>query len=392
MTLDEGLRANSGVGPGFHFMRHALAFIIIAHHCRVAVFGVHTTDYAGKGSLLAAAGASDAASWQIAFELLRPGLYALVGAFFALSGFLVTGSAIRNSCTRTFFFNRALRILPALSVEVTLSAFVLGPLVTVVALSDYFTDPMFLRYFGNIFGFVSFTLPGVFVNNPWPEVVNMNLWTLPPEFWCYFFMIGMMAAGLLARRAFLNISIVAAIVVLTICEFVRPDLFSVRADTTHFTVWYTVTMFFFGVAFCLNADRVPLNKYLFGAAAAGYYLLTLTNTLGVLSGVCLTYCVVYAGMIAFPTFDRIIKSDLSYGMYLYGFPITQAFVYLLGARLAEFGKWPAYAVILVATVVTTAVFSALSWRYIEKPALNLRKLFVPSQRKPAVAVGMQPAE
>jgi len=42
--------------------------------------------------------------------------------------------------------------------------------------------------------------------------------------------------------------------------------------------------------------------------------------------------------------------------------------------------------------VTTAVFSALSWRYIEKPALNLRKLFVPSRRKPAVAVGMQPAE
>jgi len=392
MTLEEGLRANKGVGPGFHFMRHALAFIIIAHHCRVAVFGVHTTDYAGKGSLLGAAGASDVASWQIAFELLRPGLYALVGGFFALSGFLVTGSALRNACVKTFFVNRALRIVPALSVEVALSAFVLGPLVTVLALRDYFADPMFLRYFGNIVGFVSFTLPGVFVNNPWPEVVNMNLWTLPPEFWCYFFMIGMMAAGLLGRRNILNGATIAAVVLLTLCEIIRPDLFSVRADTTHFTVWYTVVMFFFGVAFCLNADKVPLNRALFAAAAAGYYLLTLTNTLGVLSGVCLTYCVVYAGMIAFPTFDRLIKSDLSYGMYLYGFPITQAYVFFVGARMAEQGKWTGYAVILLATLVTTAVFSAVSWKYIEKPALALRTRFVPSRKAASGAVKIQPAE
>lgn len=391
MTLDEGLRANKGVGPGFHFMRHALAFVIIAHHCRVAVFGVHTTDYAGKGSLIAAAGSADAASWQIAFELLRPGLYALVGAFFALSGFLVTGSALRNSCTRTFFANRALRIVPALSVEVALSAFVLGPLVTVVALSDYFTDPMFFRYFGNIFGFVSFTLPGVFVNNPWPEVVNMNLWTLPPEFWCYFFMIGMMTAGLLGRRTLLTAGTIIAVVALAVAEIASPDLFSVRADTTHFTVWYTVVMFFFGVVFCINADKVPLNRWLFAIAAAGYYVLTLTNTLGVLSGVFLTYCVVYAGMIAFPTFDRLLKSDLSYGMYLYGFPITQAYVFFLGSRLAEYGKWPSYAVILAATVVTTAVFSSLSWRFIEKPALSLRKRFTPA-RSEATKLKLQAAE
>lgn len=48
---------------------------------------------------------------------LRPALFSLVGMFFALSGFLVTGSAFRNPKVKVFFANRALRILPALTVD-----------------------------------------------------------------------------------------------------------------------------------------------------------------------------------------------------------------------------------------------------------------------------------
>ena len=99
-------------------------------------------------------------------NLLRPFVVALLVTFFALSGFLVTGSAIRTRTIRQFFANRALRICPALSVEVTLSAIVLGAIFTVLPLQDYFSSAGFFRYFGNIFGFVEFTLPGVFKNLP----------------------------------------------------------------------------------------------------------------------------------------------------------------------------------------------------------------------------------
>lgn len=181
-ALDDALVSCGGIGPGFHMVRHLLSFLILAHHCRVAVFGVRVAKLT-KG--------------QIIIELLRPGLFALVGMFFALSGFLVVASAIRSRSTKTFFANRALRIVPALSVEVALSALVLGPLVTSLPMEQYFSNPQFWRYFGNIIGEVTFELPGVFLTNPWPALVNANLWTLPPEFGCYLLMLILMVTGAL---------------------------------------------------------------------------------------------------------------------------------------------------------------------------------------------------
>jgi peptidoglycan/LPS O-acetylase OafA/YrhL len=89
----------------------------------------------------------------------------MVPAFFALSGFLVTGSALRLRATAPFLTFRVLRILPALLVEVTLSALILGALFTTLPLKSYFSDPQFFRYFGNIVGLITFHLPGVFESN-----------------------------------------------------------------------------------------------------------------------------------------------------------------------------------------------------------------------------------
>src|SRR5579859_544150 len=249
MTLDEALKANKGVGPGFHMLRHALAVVILAHHCRVAVFGIQANMYVGKGSLVAVSDVSGPAVGPVLMELLRPGLFALVGMFFALSGFLVTGSSLRTNSVKVFFANRALRILPALTVEVSLSALVLGPLVTVVSLDQYFTNYQFFRYFGNILGFVRFELPGVFVHNPWPNMVNANLWTLPPEFWCYFLMFLTMVTGIVFHIRKINMLVISALLIASILGILNPGLFSIRSDNTHFTVWYIVLMFFFGTIF-----------------------------------------------------------------------------------------------------------------------------------------------
>ena len=78
----------------------------------------------------------------------------------------------------------------------TLSALVLGPLLTTLPLSKYFTDPQFFRYFGNIVGWITFYLPGVFQQND-PPIVNINLWTLPSEFDCYVITAALMSFGLI---------------------------------------------------------------------------------------------------------------------------------------------------------------------------------------------------
>ena len=108
----------------------------------------------------------------------------------------------------------ALAHLPALFVEVTLSALVLGPLFTRLPLADYFSDPQFMRYFGNIVGIlITFYLPGVFESGYVP-VVNGNLWTLPSEFHCYLITAALMISGLAYNRTFLTAVMAAVTVVL----------------------------------------------------------------------------------------------------------------------------------------------------------------------------------
>ena len=374
-ALDDALVSCGGIGPGFHMVRHLLSFLILAHHCRVAVFGVGVGDTYEKGISFASAGVAKLTKGQIIIELLRPGLFALVGMFFALSGFLVVASAIRSRSTKTFFANRALRIVPALSVEVALSALVLGPLVTSLPMEQYFSNPQFWRYFGNIIGEVTFELPGVFLTNPWPALVNANLWTLPPEFGCYLLMLILMVTGALFQPKRLTAAIGIAAVVAVVLEFYDPITFSIRRDTTRFTEWYVELMFLFGALLYVNAARIPLTFELFLAAAVGYYLMTIFNKFGVLSGMLLAYCAVYIGMQSFPLFDRFVKKDLSYGIYLYGFPITQATILLLLSRLPGDSSLFKFLIIFPVVLGLTVLFATVSWNYIEKPALAIRKYF-----------------
>ena len=80
--------------------------------------------------------------------------------------------------------------------EVSLSALVLGPLLTTWPLGDYFSDPNFFRCFGNVVGHIHFALPGLFLQNPAAGMVNVNLWTLPGEFYCYLSVAILMAVAL----------------------------------------------------------------------------------------------------------------------------------------------------------------------------------------------------
>lgn len=403
-TAESILAKNNGLGPGFNMMRHLLSLVILSHHCRVAVAGlfvgaafVKKLDEPGmavyvlkdpgaaafdKMGGLTALSFSHLHASEIIQELLRPGLIALVGMFFALSGFLVTGSAIKNPDLKTFFINRVLRIVPALSVEVTLCALVVGPLLTQLPLSQYLSEYQFFRYFGNIVGHVTFELPGLFLHNPWPEMVNANLWTLPWELWCYIFALALLLARMIssepAKVRWITLLVGAALLAELVAYFIDPATFNVRHDSTRLAGWYLVFMFFFGMVFRLNARYVPIHWAIFAMSAACYAVIMWLNVLLPLAGIFLTYCTVYIGMKSFRAFDRLFRQDLSYGIYLYGFPITQATIDIF-QRVSGPDHRLSLAVILPVVVVLTIIFAQLSWNFIEKPALHLRRFY----QKPA---------
>ena len=97
---------------------------------------------------------------------------------------------------KDFLLNRSIRIVPALAIDIFVSALLLGPLLTTKPLPEYFSGKEFSHYFLNIIGFIHYELPGVFDSNPFAHQVNGSLWTVPYEIGCYALMSGLILFGL----------------------------------------------------------------------------------------------------------------------------------------------------------------------------------------------------
>ncbi|WP_342733600.1 hypothetical protein [Bradyrhizobium sp. B117] len=147
-TLKAVLDRYEGIGPGFDLLRVGLAVAIFYGHAKYIAGSSTGPDMvaaalAQKGMAMDAARAAafDTSIWG---SFKRSYHLALVPIFFALSGFLVAGSAFRVRALKQFMAFRILRIFPTLTTEVTLSALVLGPLFTSYSLLEYCTDPKFV--------------------------------------------------------------------------------------------------------------------------------------------------------------------------------------------------------------------------------------------------------
>src|SRR5262245_25551624 len=183
-SLGDVLDRAKGRGPGFDLLRIVLAIGVVC--CHIAVH----------------CGLDPYVPWSPTSFIGR----ALVPMFFAVSGFLVMGSALRVDDTLVFMKFRVLRIVPALLVDVVFCALILGSLVTTLTLSDYLRDPMFARYFLNVFGNIQYSLPHVF-GGQW---VNGSLWTIQPEILCYAVMALLMLAGAHRSKLVLVLSFLIA--------------------------------------------------------------------------------------------------------------------------------------------------------------------------------------
>jgi peptidoglycan/LPS O-acetylase OafA/YrhL len=383
-TFGTILQANNGVGRGFDLLRLALALTIVASHCSSMsgsrgflsailldllhliwpVGGDITLQHLGN----AAVGVRDNNSEAI-IGLGRPFTLSHVPMFFALSGFLVMGSAFRTRRVLPFLTLRVFRIIPALFVEVTLSAVVLGAVFTSLPLREYYSSAGFWAYFGNILGFVHFFLPGVSFNGS--IMVNANLWTLPAEFYSYLFAAIAIATGLLFNKNVLALIFVTSTAALLIAN----SLFGYQDTLTVLPGSVQVYYFFVGAMFYIWRDRIPYSVWLFvPAVLLTYFLMFSTRTVYVYP-ILLTYITVFIGLTALPT-NRLIKSgDYSYGIYLYGFPISQTLVSSVPALQHNlFG-------LLLSSVLCTGLFACVSWHLVEKRFLRLRKYFSPQSAK-----------
>ncbi len=355
-TLQDYMDEHRGVLPGFDALRLILSVIILLWHTVYACYGRHSAVYD--------------AVWS--FPLFQPVLHALLPMFFFLSGFLVTGSAHRVGSARVFFLHRALRIVPALFVEVMLCAVVLGAFLTTFPLSEYFSHHDFWQYFLNIVGVIQYDLPGVFTGSALPttSVVNINLWTLPSELESYALMIVLMALGVVAdRKILIGVMLCAQAFFLLLL----PGLDWGSSGTVFVHPRLLIYCFFLGVLCHTCANKIRMNVVFAVLAVCGmaFFLLKYTIILGVLAACYLTLCI---GILDLRRFPLVQQGDYSYGIYLYGFPIERALVEIFPA----IQHW--WQLFLVAMPVTLG-FAVASWHFIEKPALRLKKHIKPTRPK-----------
>ena len=360
-TIGNELEKYGGVGPGFDVLRLGLACLIFYGHTR---WIAAPSEAAAPLIDLGAAGDVLWHGWK------RPRFVAMVPMFFALSGFLVTGSAIRTRSVRTFLTFRFLRIFPALATEVTLSAVILGPLLTTLPLKDYVSDHHFWEYFGNIVGRIRFALPGLFANNPLHGLVNINLWTLTPEFYCYLLVSAAMAVSLFYRRMAFTLIFGAVTVPLVVANVGFGAFITATVYPWQVMVYY----FFAGCVIFHWRDRIPFGPYWFAASVAISYVLLLSPRAIFIAPLALTYATVSIGLVRFPKIPLLQHGDYSYGVYLYGFPIAQALVAIWPQFIGR-GWW-----LLPAATFATFAFAIFSWHVIERPFLSLRRLFLAADR------------
>lgn len=282
--------------------------------------------------------------------------------FFALSGFLVAGSLDRCPTLVSFYGLRVLRIVPALAVEVTLSALLFGPMLTSYAVDAYFGDPRFAHYFLNMVGDIHYVLPGLFAANPVADTVNAQLWTIPFELQCYLAIGGLATAGVLRRRSVLLCVVLLGQAIWAWQAISLGD----NGGSGGASGPVLVISFLAGVLFHLYRDRIQLRTSFFLIALlAGFVLSGLPHGSYYLP-IPATYLTVYLGLLNPPKMKLVSSGDYSYGLYLYGYPLQQA--------VASYGPATHHWWINVGLALPAAfLIAVVSWHKIEQPMLALRR-------------------
>ena len=288
-----------------------------------------------------------------------------VSVFFAISGFLVVCSFARRPNVASFAAARALRLLPALAVVVLVSALLIGPLVTRAPLSAYFTAPQTWLYpIRNILILpVTYHLPGVFAANPYPDAVNGSLWTLRVEVGFY----GLTA--LLGWRGWLGRGVLTGVALLFAAALIAA-IGSGRAPLQATLLLRSGVLYFGGGALWAWRGETgwsdPKLRLAAAAAALATVALAVSRTWGDTALALLApLWVVTLGQTGWPGQRALARvGDLSYGTYLWAFPIQQA--------LVQAQPGVGVAALLGETLLIVLPLAWLSWRLVERPALALK--------------------
>ena len=292
-----------------------------------------------------------------------------VKVFFVISGYLICASWQSDQHPVRYLQRRVLRIIPALVLTVFLTMFLLGPAVTSMSLGGYFTSPGTWRYLWNIPLRPIYDLPGVFATNLYPYAVNGSLWSLPAEFFMYLLLPVMFLVSTLLRSRWFFVAFTVALTLFAL-DYVRIDPPAMRAviyGTSLSSTLDVAPYFLIGACFYLFREALRPDPVV---ALLLVGLILLLQPSGLYTELALLTVAPYA-ILAFATANTpIIRSagrfgDISYGLYLYGFPVQQAVYHFFRNDLDPIRN-------TLISLPIAAILAFASWHLVERRALAFK--------------------
>lgn len=295
------------------------------------------------------------------------GTWAVFG-FFALSGYLITGSRLTSPLS-SYLLRRVARIFPAFIVCLAITAFGFAPLAYWQAhhsLHGFLSTPTTpVTYVMSNLGLkmAAFDVAGTPSGVPYPNVWDGSLWSLFLEFWCYVIVAAVFSFVALRRRPALTLGVGLAGSVLATALMPRLGSFTQGSADLSLLAWL-LPFFLAGGLIRVLPRPVVLTWPGAVVSALGIVVIAAADLdYGPhVAALPVVYLLLWAGAVL-PCPEWVRRNDVSYGAYIYAFPAQQMLL-VLGAT-----AWPLLA-FDAAAVLLTIPLAVASWFLVEHPLMS----------------------
>jgi peptidoglycan/LPS O-acetylase OafA/YrhL len=335
------------------FVRIGLALLVLLSHAPELVDGNRSRE------LLTRYGRTDISFGEVGVDF-----------FFVLSGYLITRSWVFDPRLGDYLKKRLLRILPGYVVAFVGSIVVCGlvapSLPRVAWFEGLFHRPLVMHAAISFFILSVPWTPDAFPGQAF-HAVNSSLWTLGFEFRCYLLVALFGVLRLFRIRTAWLIATLAS-------GLAFPWRGGIDAHAWHHYTWITgsvgedIRLFFaflLGGSFFLYKKYIPFRPTMVAAAALLLLVSLLTHTqFQLVLLVTGAYLMFALEKVQLPNTGWYAKvPDISYGMYVYGWPVQQLCIWFLHPN-----PW----LLFMLSSVISMFMGALSWHFVERPMLALK--------------------
>jgi len=288
-----------------------------------------------------------------------------VKGFFILSGFLIYQSLTRSHSKKDFYKKRFLRLFPALIVMLLLTI-LLAPFIYRNEIPYLMNASMWSYFPRNVTLYsLQWGIEGVFQDNPYPNVINGSMWTIAYEFTMYIFLSLLFVYRKHDRK--MQVILIATFIILVI-----SNIFFLESLAKWRFIISGLHLFDLGVYFIagsiLAAIKIQEFRYKNILLIVSFLMILISipfHFYHVIAVYLLPIVVILFGYGSTPGINQIGAriGDLSYGIYIYGFPVQQTLMHFYRLNHIE---------LMGASLIISAALAYLSWHLIEINALKLK--------------------